>query len=280
MLMAVIRVKDYDQAHQQIRQACKMANGIELRLDDMTLPLDCRAIAALRAACPLPIVLTLRKASQGGLYLGTEEARLQDIFALCQIRPDYLDLEQEVPPSFLQNIQQKYPSIRIIRSFHDFEKTPDDLMALFQSLQHPAVYAYKIATFANSALDALRMLQFVKALHKKQTVTGLCMGEHGKCTRFLSPVIGNAMCYASLEENEAVAPGQLSLSALLTTYHFNRLNPETKLYALLGDTDNAGQPRVDLDENAIYFSLKVREASLPDFIQVCHARPLKKMITS
>src|SRR5436189_4315401 len=101
MLMAVIPVRDYHTARQQIQTASRMADGIELRLDYLS-PLDHAVVAALRTEFDLPMLFTLRKASQGGHYQGSEAKRLQNILTLCEAGPDYLDLQQEVPSSFLR----------------------------------------------------------------------------------------------------------------------------------------------------------------------------------
>lgn len=123
---------------------------------------------------------------------------------------------------------------RRIASFHDYEKTPDDLESLFERMRAQSAALYKIATYARTGLDALRMLAFVKKMRAcGHPLIGLCMGEEGEATRVLSPIVGNVWNYASVRQ--PVASGQLSLQQLHKDFHYDRLTPKTQLYALIGN---------------------------------------------
>lgn len=277
MLIAVIQVKDYHSAKQQLRLAQSQADGVELRLDYANT-VDVNVVAALRREFHLPMIFTLRKKSQGGFYEGNEEQRLQDLLSLCQLNPDYIDFEHDTRRDFLQTIHCQYPNIKLICSYHNFVETPADLKCILQSMQHACFYAYKITTQANKTLDALRMLNFVKLLHKEYRLTGICMGEDGQSTRILSSIVGNAMTYASLNESQATASGQLSIQDLLSIYHFRKLNTASKIYALLGDPVHLSVGHVVhnqaielLKENAIYIKLRVTQADLPTIIAQCRS---------
>jgi len=180
------------------------------------LPLE--NIAKLRSTCRIPVIFTLRKNTQGGYYQKSETERLRDIYTLAQLSPDWLDIESCVPDDFASRLKSDFAKIKLIRSYHNFSHTPADLPKLLDSMQHPAFDAYKIATFANTSVDALRMLTFVAANHPLHQLTGLCMGKNGQITRILSQIAGNAMHYAAMDELCTTAPGQLSLKDLLTFY--------------------------------------------------------------
>jgi 3-dehydroquinate dehydratase/shikimate dehydrogenase len=279
MLIAVIPVKDYHSAKQQLHLALPYADGIELRLDYLTI-LDFNAIAGLRNACHLPMIFTLRKKSQGGFYQKEEIQRLKDILILCQLNPDYIDLEYDIAQHFLKEIQLLYPHIQLICSYHDFSQTPLDLLAIFESIQNPCFYGYKLCTMAHHTVDALRMLTLVHTRHKKHILTGICMGEAGQSTRILSPIIGNAMQYASLEDCQSTAPGQLTLHELLSIYHVPKLNAASKIYALLGDPIDLSLGHIlhnqaieFLDKNAVYIKLRATQEELPDLIALCRRLP-------
>lgn len=274
MLITVIQVTDYPSAKKQISLSYPHADGVELRLDYLQ-PFDVNTVAQLRSEFNCPMILTLRKKSQGGFYEQSEEQRLQELLSLCELNPDYLDLEYDVPKSFLADIKLRHPSIKLICSYHNFNETPEDLNGIFESLQHPYFYGYKMATQANNTLDALRMLELVNSL-KGYFFTGLCMGEYGQCTRILSPILGNAMNYASLDDHHSTAPGQLTLQELLTIYHYRKLNSATKIYALLGDPVHLSvghllhnQAMEFLNENAVYLKLRVSQNELPQLITHC-----------
>lgn len=274
MFIVVIPVKNYLNAKQQIEKAQHLADAVELRLDYLN-PLDLQVVCALRKEFTLPMVFTLRKRSQGGLYPHDEAQRLQDIRALCQLGPDYMDIEYDVPKDFLENIKKQHPQLTLMGSYHNFTETPEDLNALFKTLQHPCFDTYKIAVQAKQTLDALRMLEFVKTHTYPGVLTGISMGEEGQCTRILSPVVGNALHYCALDENNITAPGQLTLDALLTVYGARKCNKQSKIYALLGSPVHLSvghilhnQALAFLQENAVYIKLQVARSQLPAVFEI------------
>ena len=136
MLIATIPVKTYDSAKQHVFQLSERADGIELRLDYATY-WDREEVAALRSICVLPVIFTLRSRAHGGYYSHAEDQRLQTILDLCALNPDYLDLEYDVSAQYLQTIRQRYPGLKIILSYHNFQKTPANLSDLFQTIYQP-----------------------------------------------------------------------------------------------------------------------------------------------
>ncbi len=263
MLIATLPVTDYAAATQHIFQLADRADGIELRLDYLA-HWDMTALAVLRQACKVPVIMTLRSRAQGGHYPHAESQRIQALMALCALNPDYLDVEYDVPAAHRQAIRQCYPAIKIILSYHNFQETPVDLPALFETIYQPDCYAYKIVTLAHSSVDALRMLHCVLTHQHRYRIIGFCMGEAGQLTRILSPIVGNLLCYAYWDPNHAVAPGQLSIQDLLTIYDYRRLNAATQVLALLGDPIDKSVGHIlhnrafaVLHQNAVYVKLRV-----------------------
>lgn len=279
MIITVIQCHDYDIATEQIRQIQTQTDGIELRID-YSNTLDLGAIAALRHEFKLPMVFTLRKPSQGGVYQQDEAQRLQNLMALAEIGPEYIDIESDVSHEFVEALKFKFPQIKLICSYHNFNETPSELMEILQSMQHPCFDVYKLAMKTNHILDALRLMQFVNTYHDQYCLTGIGMGEAGQCTRILSPVLGNAMHYVSLDESQATAPGQLTLHELLTTYSFRTLNRNSKIYALLGDPVSLSvghrlhnQSFAFTHTNAVYIKLGVTKEALPEVMRQCRTLP-------
>lgn len=213
----------------QIDRANSICDGVELRSD--CAPFKPRGLILLKSeSLPLPQL---------------------------SVEPDYIDLPWEI--SFDK------PEKRIA-SYHNFEETPEDLDALFSQMQKVPAHAYKIATMAKSSLDALRMLAFVKR-NQNHRLIGLCMGEEGIITRILSPVVGNFWNYTFTDV--PVAPGQLSVETLLSTYNYRSLTPQTALYGLIGNpiiqspshqTHNAFFREKSID--AVYVRMRLDEHEL------------------
>lgn len=165
------------------------------------------------------------------------------------------------------------PSCADIISYHDFEKTSDLEQILSEmKKRHPAARYYKIATFANSILDALAMLSFQK---NHPDVIGICMGEKGIITRILSP-----FTYAPLSEADKNAPGQLLWSELDVIYRYRSISSRTRLYGLIGNpvshsighlfhNDQFHQNQVD----AIYVKLPLQPEELIPFFDAIKSLP-------
>jgi 3-dehydroquinate dehydratase/shikimate dehydrogenase len=248
-------------AHDQI-------DGIELRLDRFP-SLDLRG---LRQTLPLPLLFTFRKKKHGGSFSRSESERLALIEQLFQFQPDYFDLEDDTPSSFLGKMASNYPKAKLILSHHDFEKTPD-LESLFAKMHSPHVYAYKIATFANSTADALRMCKFVKEKTAQgHKLSGICMGSNGLATRILGPASGNFIDYTS--RNDPQKLGQVPLDDLQKIYRYKSINPSTQLFALIGDPVSKSPSHLTHNRifsqhgiNAVYLKLPVKTEELPSFFR-------------
>ncbi len=244
-------------------------DGIEIRLDCIS-NIDKDVLASFLQTTNQPVLFTLRKSAQGGFFKGAEEERLALFEDLLHLRPEFADIEYDTDPRFVKRIANKFPETKLILSYHNFENTPQDLENILKTMHSPYAYGYKIATYATSSLDALRMLLFTKT-HPR--VAGLCMGEEGTITRILSPVFGSLFNY-TYEENQ-IAPGQLPVHTLLNTYNYKRLNPSTKLFGLIGDpvthsighiVHNAAMKKLNF--NAVYVKMRVQETEVQDFLDL------------
>ncbi|MCB1109973.1 MAG: shikimate dehydrogenase [Chlamydiia bacterium] len=220
--MLVISIQgSFEEAKQTIQQAHHVGELIELRIDLLEKN-DLSHISKLKSFAKLPVIFTLRRKDQGGAFEGNERERKEKILELLSLKPDYVDLEYDC--TFADKV-----NVPLIASYHDFEKTPENLDAVLAEMNRFPAAIKKIATFAHSSLDALRILQLVQT-HK---IAGMCMGEKGKITRILGPVVDTPLVYASL--GKETAPGQVSAKELIGLYHFNHLNRQTKIYGLIGD---------------------------------------------
>lgn len=280
MLVATLAVTNIIDTQKQLAQMASDIDAIELRLDYLKGKLETELLNELLEACSRPVIVTLRRADQGGYYVHCEKERLEDIFNLCALQPDYLDIEFDVPKEFIQKISLTYPRIKLILSYHNFNETPTDLLSLLVEMCQTKCYAYKIATYAQSSLDSLSMLQFIQAVSKEHRVIGICMGKLGGCTRILAPVVGSFLCYAAWDESQPTAPGQLSVNDLVVLYRYRSLNVETEIYALLGDPIDLSLGHIlhnkvlkILDRNAVYVKLQVNKAELPVALSILRSLP-------
>lgn len=250
------------------------SSPMEWRLD-LFSDWDVAAIQAGLQSAKAPVMLTLRKASQGGKYPGTEEERKALIEQLLSLHPPYFDLEYDMDPKFIADMIQKYPRTKFVLSYHNFEATPSDLEGLCSTLQKTLAFCYKIAAKALSTNDALKMLLLAKKYPK---VSVICMGERGEFARVLAPLVGNAVNYASLTTDTKTGPGQLSVTELEDIYHYSRLNKDTAIYGLIGEPveKSPGHRHHNAvfrsrNWNAVYVKMQVKSEELEEFVPLALA---------
>ena len=281
MLVAVITEQHLDNVLPTIRRVQDQCDAFEWRLDYLT-ELDIEGLANARSQISHPLIFTLRPVDQGGRYGGDERERLRIIDQLGALQPDYIDLEHKVPDAFISRFHLQYTTVSIMRSYHNFNNTPNDLDGILQSMQHKHCAGYKLITTAQSTIDCLRMLQFVQRVSAMYRIVGHCMGEVGQPSRVIGKVVGNMFTYASISEHNAPAPGALSLQTLNDIYRIRRLTSATAVYGLLGDpirqsvghifhNDNFVQQQID----AVYVKLQVTKSQLGDFFRLITGLPFK-----
>jgi 3-phosphoshikimate 1-carboxyvinyltransferase len=267
----------------QVKQAIQWADLIEIRLDKLSdFSLDTLSLIKKNANCP--IIWTLRKASHGGEFHGSEDERFQILRTLLtHLQPAFMDLEADMPKEIIDDLQKLSPQTQWIISWHDLKETPVNLDLLFQKLARlPATY-YKIATFAQSTTDAIRMLKFSRKINQSQSrLCALCMGELGQATRILSPLVGQPFTFAALEEGKETAPGQLTAEDLISTYRFREIDRSTELLGLIGRPVDKSYSNIthnavfkELSYNAVYMKFHLEDEELYSFLNEIQALPIR-----
>lgn len=262
-LCAVITGPTFAEAAQQLTQAVPYADLVELRLDFFSN----RSLSEIKQflnSSPLPVLATLRKASQGGKYTGTEEERKEEIRQILRLSPSYFDLEDDSAASFFA---EQYPEVSFVVSHHTFSPPYPPLEPLYESLKGGAYR--KIAIAVDTVTAALELLNFAKG---KENLILIGLGDHGAVTRILAPCVNIPWCYAPVGTH--TAPGQIPLRTLVETYRYPQLSPETKLFGLIGHpvsksisehTHNAFFAELGID--AVYVKMDITSEELPNFLE-------------
>lgn len=278
MLFGVIPGPNIKSAAHLCEQGKPFIDGVELRLDFFE-KIDIAEIKTFIEECGVPVILTVRRKDQGGAFARGETTRLELIECLCGLQPAYIDLEYDVPNDFRKRLFDAYPRISFISSYHDFTKTPDDLDAVYEKIKKPFAHIHKLAVTAQSSLDTLRMLEFVQS-HSDEKIIGLSMGEEGKATRILAPVIGSFLSYAYMDL--ATAPGQMNVREMQEIYRFSKLNRRTAIYALIGDPVDKSLGALihnavfdEQNINAVYLKIGVKKEDLAAFVDLARKLPFK-----
>ncbi len=249
--------------------ALKGDHPVELRLD-LFSAIDVAHLQRFMKHASRSVMLTVRKASQGGGFRGSESERESLIEHLLALEPPFFDLEYDMRPGFIQGVLKRYPKTKFVLSYHCFEGVPDDLEGIWRAMQSDPVWQYKIAAMTHSTNEALKLLLFGKA-HPKTSV--ICMGARVAFGRVLGPVVGHQLDYACLEE--ATGPGQLTVQEWSDIYHYAALNRETAIYGLIGDPVDQSVGHVyhnavfrQRNVNAVYVKMQVKPEELAEFMQL------------
>lgn len=248
---------------EEIEKVGPLVDLVEIRLDHFDL----------LEKPPFPCIFTFRKKEQGGAKDISEKTRLNLIEKYLELGPEYCDLEADTDPAFLERMAKKFPQVKWIGSYHNFQKTPADLDALLQSMKHPCFSLYKMALQAQSTADMLRLMLFLK--NTKEPLCAISMGEFGKPSRIIAKVMGSQLDYAGLVEDPQLH--RYSLQTLLEVFHYRALNPNTRLYALIGDPVEKSpghlfhNPR--FSHNAVYVKMIVRKEEISEVFALIRQLP-------
>ena len=227
MLTLILNCKTILDAQQTLTTIDPIITAIELRVDY----LENHTLETINSLCQqatVPVILTLRNQQDGGRFDSSEIERHQLLIKLSEAKAEYIDIEDHVPTRVLDRVLRN--EIKVIRSHHDFQATTEDLNELWQSLQHPGVSQYKIATKANSSLDSLRMLLFSKKHHN---LTAHCMGEDGLLSRYLATLVNTPFIFSQSSVNPVME--YIPTIKDFKEFQLQSINQKTKLYALIGD---------------------------------------------
>ena len=185
-----------------VEKAVKYLNTFdfcELRLDlikpsDRDLPLlfetRCRKIITCREAKAIDRISLLKKS--------------------LKFSPDYIDIEFETDlkeKKELIDLCEKF-SVKRIHSYHNFDKTPDKNFLVKIIEGETAEFCpdiVKIATRVNNKKDNAVLLSLLETDYPLVVVG---MGEKGKITRLVAPLLGSKFTFASVD-GKSSAPGQI-----------------------------------------------------------------------
>ena len=252
--------------------------GIELRLD-LFPKIDIGYLKHLIETWNGPILLTLRKASQGGGFIGSEGERQSLIQKLLSLVPCFFDLEYDMCPIFLHQTIQDHPHTKFILSYHNFTSIETDVESIYRYMQKYPAFTYKISVLTPSTNDALKMLLSIK---KYPRASIICMGPNGSFARVLGPIMGNIVNYASIDAAEQTAPGQLPFSDYMGIYRYGSINANTAIYGLIGDPIENSRGHLYHNEafaqrgvDALYIKMVVTEEELPEFFQLARALDIR-----
>ena len=273
-LAVPIAAKNLDQAKQQIKTAkATGAEMLELRtdyLENLSADLVKNLIAEAKTADPqpLPIIVTCRDARQGGAIGYPDQLRIDILTEALKASAEFIDFEYE---NFLSAENQERirralsqaSKGRLILSAHNFETKFPNIIKLHRHIQtlYPAVIP-KLVYTANHINDCFEAFDLLRRTSGERIV--FCMGAAGLITRIIAKKLNSFFTFASIDEKNETAPGQMTIEQFKTIYRWDSINADTKLYGVIGSpvAHSVGPAAhntcfADIGKNKLYLPLLV-----------------------
>lgn len=237
-------------------------------VDPLLKPRSARSHRGARTISKATVIATLRRCNAGGEFRGTVSDQQKLLAAAIRAGCSWCDLEvesAEASPDTVRTLQ--VAGGRVVISFHDFRRTPEDLISITRRLRRCGGDAIKVAAHCATLSDALRILALSR---DRDDVVAVPMGEAGLPARVLALGRGSALAYAS--SGEATAPGQLGVSDMRNIYRASKITRSTRIFGIVGDPVKYSQSPlmhnsgyVERGVNAVFLPFQVTD--LRDFMR-------------
>ena len=240
----------------QVKENRSFVDILELRLDLLS-PEEQKKASQFPSLVDLPVILTCRRVADGGKCSLTERSRRSLIIQTLEKGSfAYVDIEDDVKKNDVE-LAAKEKGVKIIRSYHDFEKVPEDIFSRIQSLSRRGDIA-KIAVTPHSISDVITLFRINSELSDTPKIV-IGMGDWGVCTRILYRKMGSILTFGSSVSTKAIAPGMISVRDLKELYRADRVDERTGIYGVVGNpVMHSLSPRIHnpgfhaINYNAVY----------------------------
>lgn len=195
------------------------ADLVELRLDYLREKPDFSKIKEIKK----PVIAACMPSWEGGRFEGSEEERvrlLKDSLPFIQYVTIELNTGAGLRDALVDKAKEK--GVKVIVAYHDFEETPplDEIKDTLKRELEAGADVAKVAFTPKNTGDVLAVLQATAEHTLSIPVITLSMGELGRASRIIGPLLGSHLTYAAAAGDKKAAPGQLTvdeLKKILTT---------------------------------------------------------------
>ncbi len=153
---------------------------------------------------PTPTIATCRPDKKG------TKDQLRRLKMAIEAGARYVDVEYEAEEKHRRSITDyaRKHQCKIIISYHNFLKTPPakELHHIVNECFSMGCDIAKVVTQVNTNADAANLLSLY-SINKPLVAFG--MGDAGKLTRVVAPLLGAEFTFASMDNGVATAPGQI-----------------------------------------------------------------------
>ena len=198
-----------------LKKTEEISDFVELRVDYIQDFTETN-VEVIRKETNVQSIFTCRKKEEGGKFNGDENNRVGILQKAIELGFDHVDIEL----STIKEYQFKRDNTKLIISYHNFVETPSywDMQSIIYEMNEFKPDILKIATVLTEEYETTKIYRLLtnKPHNEERIVIG--MGEKGRVTRILVPLLGSYLTYASTEFGES-APGQIGIEELKNIYN-------------------------------------------------------------
>ncbi len=199
-----------------INSMVKIANSvdaglIELRLDYLSEFSDLEKLREIRTEK----IVTCMPSWEGGNFKGTEKERFEILtkaLKFAGLVTIELNTEKKYRDELIKNA--KDAGVKVIIACHDFNSTPErtEIIEILNRERDSNADIAKVAFMANNYQDVLNLMQVLvdKGPDFGIPIIALSMGNFGRISRVLAPLLGSYLTFASIKKGKESAEGQLT----------------------------------------------------------------------
>jgi len=244
-LAVPIAAKDLDQARQQVKAAISAgAELLELRtdyLEDLSVEMVKNLIAYVKSNgdTQLPIIVTCRDQRQGGAIDYGQQLRIDVLVGALKAGAEFIDFEYDnfliaENKKLMKQALSQNPQARLILSAHNFETKFPDISKLHRYILDICPEAIpKLVYTANHINDCFEAFDLLHETSGDKIV--FCMGEAGLISRIIAKKLNSFVTFASIDDQSATAPGQLTIEQFKKLYRSDCINADTELFGVIAN---------------------------------------------
>lgn len=204
--------------------AARQCDLLEVRLDRFGKAPDLGEILSNK---PKPIIMSCRRAQDGGFWDGTETERLAILRQCIISKADYVEIELDVADDI-----RRFPPAQRVISYTNLSETPPDILEIYEEAKTKSPDVIKLVTLARTPEEAWPLVQILAKAVVPTVVVGL--GKPGIMLSILGKKIGAPWTYAALERGMEAYPGQATVHDLKTVYRLDSINRSTRFIGVTG----------------------------------------------
>lgn len=197
-----------------LEKAQRSSSLVELRADFIKgiKPED---VKTLKSKTKGTSIFTCRKVNEGGRYTGSYKEQKAILMAAFDAGFTYVDVAYDSPiTGVLTGKQQK----QLLLSYHNFKNTPAsiEIIAILERMRDFSPAIMKVACMVKGSKDIFTLADVLKQQMDKEKLIVIGMGEKGRITRAMFPILGGYLTYAS--DSKSAGPAIMTQKELETIY--------------------------------------------------------------